>query len=240
MERCTFDVCLASLQREWHREQSYLHWLFRTLFSPPAQHLLPVFIVWLTFTSPLGLPKSQFQLCMICVSHSYKKNEDLCVQSLWPLRSDGLKQCQVQRMVLLQVKCQTCKLHPPHRPLWLLRQLWKTIRLLWQVSLTPLNLLPNVVMNWRFQDLLDEPLQQEKAARDTCWLAVCSRYVGHFLRGLLEEGCPGDTTEPTREQGWLLRYLLQAVHAALSMLVLLPLLKIKDGNYFEVKGSLCL
>ena len=27
--------------------------------------------------------------------------------------------------------------------------------------------------------------------------------------------------------------------AALSMLVLLPLLKVKAGNYFEVKGSLC-
>lgn len=65
-----------------------------------------------------------------------------------------------------------------------------------------------------------------------------SQYVGHFLRGLLEEGRPGDTPELTHEQGGLLRYLLRAVRAALSMLVLLPLLKMKAGNYFEVKGSL--
>lgn len=139
-------------------------------------------------------------------------------------------------MVLLQVKCHACKLSP-HRPLWLLRQLWKTIQLLWQVSLTPLNLLPNVVMNGRSQDLLGESLQQEKAARDV--LAgnvqpVCETlYRGFAGRGLPQWHCRADL------QAWLLQYVVQTVDSALSMLVLLPLLKIKAGNYFEVKGSLC-
>lgn len=169
----------------------------------------------------------------LCFPQLQKKNEDLYVRSLWPLRSDGLKQCQVQRMVLLQVKCHACKLLP-HHPLRLLRQLWKTIQLLWQVSLSTLNLLPNIVMNWRFQDLLDEPLQQEEAAHDICWLAVCGHYTykGSDGRRLPWCHCRADLRAPLAlpdTQGG----------CALSMLVALLLLEIKAGNYFQVKGSLC-
>lgn len=51
------------------------------------------------------------------------------------------------------------------------------------------------------QDLLDEPLQQEEAACDTCWLVVLSQDVKHSERGLLEKGCPSDTVGLTYRLG---------------------------------------
>lgn len=63
---------------------------------------------------------------------------------------------------------------------------------------------------------------------------VCETlHRGFAGRGLPQWHCRADL------QAWLLQYVVQTVDSALSMLVLLPLLKIKAGNYFEVKGSLC-
>lgn len=93
-------------------------------------------------------------------------------------------------------------------------------------------------MNWTSQDLLDEPLQQEEAAaRDTCWLAVCSQYVKCSERGLWKRAAP------VTPWGWPAGMAATVpgtdVGAALLVLVVLPLLKMKAGTYFEVKGSLC-
>lgn len=51
------------------------------------------------------------------------------------------------------------------------------------------------------QDLLDKPLQQEEAACGKRGLAVCSQYVKHSERGLLEKGCPRDTMRMTYSRG---------------------------------------